>query len=60
MSAKNKFTVIAGGKSDKKSGRKADELDLVKRISSGDQSAMKQVYELYSKPLTHFVKLIAE
>jgi len=42
--------------SDKKSGRKADELDLVKRISSGDQSAMKQVYELYSKPLTHFVK----
>ena len=52
MIAKKKFTVIAGGKSD----LKADELDLVERISAGDQSAMKQVYELYSKPLTHFVK----
>lgn len=35
---------------------KETELKLTAQISSGDQSAMKQVYEAYSGPLQNFVK----
>jgi len=35
---------------------KNTDLHLVRKISKGDQSAMKQVYELHSGPLFHFVK----
>ena len=56
MTSANAFSVITGGKTTDKRSQKADELDLVKRISAGDQSAMKQIYELHSKPLYHFVK----
>lgn len=33
-----------------------DDLSLAQRIADGDQAAMKQVYELHSGPLFHFVK----
>lgn len=35
---------------------KLNDLELVAKISSGDQSAMKVVYELYAGPLQNFVK----
>jgi len=50
------FSVIKGGKSEtKKVSRNAD-LSLVHKIAAGDHSAMKQVYQLHSGPLFHFVK----
>ena len=50
------FNVIKGGKSESKNGLRNADLALVQKIASGDHSAMKQVYELHSGPLFHFVK----
>ena len=50
------FNVIKGGKSQSKNGSRNADLALVHEIASGDHSAMKQVYELHSGPLFHFVK----
>ena len=33
-----------------------NDISLAKRISAGDKAAMKQVYDLHSGPLFHFVK----
>jgi len=33
-----------------------DDLTITRKISSGDEAAMKQVYEAHSGPLFHFVK----
>jgi len=46
------FSVIEGGK---KATQNTD-LSLVHKIAAGDHAAMKQVYELHSAPLFHFVK----
>ena len=50
------FSVILGGKTEKKTSLRDMDLSIVNKISSGDQSAMKHVYDLYSGPLFHFVK----
>jgi len=50
------FNVISGGKTETKMSAKTADLRLVQKISQGDQVAMKQVYELHSGPLFHFVK----
>ena len=50
------FKVIAGGKTDTMSKARAADLSLVRNIAAGDQAAMKQLYELHSGPLFHFVK----
>lgn len=50
------FHVIVGGKTESKMNSKNADLYLVRKISKGDQSAMKQVYESHSGPLFHFVK----
>lgn len=50
------FSVITGGKADKKTSSRATDLSLVSKIAAGDQAAMQQVYELHSGPLFHFVK----
>jgi len=50
------FNVIKGGKSESKGASRNMDMALVRKIASGDQSAMKQVYELHSGPLFHFVK----
>jgi RNA polymerase sigma-70 factor (ECF subfamily) len=54
--ASNIFRVIQGGKLDSKSNVRATDLTLAGKIAGGDQLAMKQVYELHSGPLFHFVK----
>lgn len=50
------FRVISGGKTDRTESLRATDLSLVHKIASGDKAAMKQVYDLYSGPLFHFVK----
>ena len=50
------FRVIQGGKPHIKSSARDADLSLAQKIASGDQLAMKQVYELHSGPLFHFVK----
>jgi len=50
------FKVISGGQLNKEVNLRSMELSLVHRIAAGDQAAMKQVYELHSGPLFHFVK----
>lgn len=50
------LSVITGGKTEKKKKSRAAELSLVHSIAAGDHAAMKQVYELHSGPLFHFVK----
>jgi len=50
------FNVIKGGKAEKKHGSRNADLSLVKKIAAGDHSAMKQIYDLHSGPLFHFVK----
>lgn len=50
------LSVITGGKIEKKESTRNVELSLVQQIASGDHAAMKQVYELHSGPLFHFVK----
>jgi len=52
----NAFTVITGGKTETKTSMRAVDLALVQKIGAGDHAAMKQVYELHSGPLFHFVK----
>jgi len=49
------FKVIAGGKTDTMSKARAADLSLVRNIAAGDQAAMKQLYELHSGPLFHFL-----
>lgn len=50
------FSVITGGKFEKKTSVRDADLSLVHKIAAGDHAAMKQVYELHSGPLFHFVK----
>ena len=50
------FSVITGGKSGGQTTQRTGELNLAQKIASGDHMAMKQVYELHSGPLFHFVK----
>jgi len=54
--ARSVFRVIAGEKTAKTSPVRDEDLSLAQRIARGDQAAMKQVYELHSGPLFHFVK----
>jgi len=50
------FNIITGGKADKKTSLRRDDLSLVRKVAAGDHVAMKQIYELHSGPLFHFVK----
>lgn len=50
------FRVIRGGKPERKPSTHSEELDLVHKIANGDQTAMRQIYDLHSGPLFHFVK----
>jgi len=50
------FRVIKGGMTDRKTSLRAADLSLVHKIAAGDHAAMKQVYQLHSGPLFHFVK----
>ena len=54
--ASKTFSVLIGGKTEKKEDIRNAELSLAQKIASGDQASMKQVYELHSGPLFHFVK----
>ena len=50
------FKVISDGQIDKELSLRAMEQSISDHIAAGDQTAMKQVYELHSGPLFHFVK----
>jgi RNA polymerase sigma-70 factor (ECF subfamily) len=50
------FKVISDGQIDKELSLRAMEQSISDQIAAGDQTAMKQVYELHSGPLFHFVK----
>jgi RNA polymerase sigma-70 factor (ECF subfamily) len=50
------FKVISDGQIDKELSLRAMEQSISDKIAAGDQTAMKQVYELHSGPLFHFVK----
>ena len=50
------FKVISDGQIDKELSLRAMEQSISDKIAAGDQTAMKQVYELHSGPLFNFVK----
>jgi len=50
------LNIIIGGKQKNDSSRRHDDRALIQRIVTGDQTAMKQLYEIHSGPLFHFVK----
>lgn len=52
----NILRVIQGGKPGRASTVRDADLSLAQKIAGGDQLAMKQIYELHSGPLFHFVK----
>ena len=50
------LNIIIGGKQKNDSSQRHDDRALIQRIVTGDQTAMKQLYEIHSGPLFHFVK----
>lgn len=52
----NLFRVITGGVTKSEQAVRHSDLALVRKIASGDQLAMKHVYDTHSGPLFHFVK----